>query len=261
MCDAVEFVGIGSDVVQLVRGPARAGKPTRPGRQRPGLPGRPKLTRDRDAVGVGRKIVAVDPWQKVADVSKPLIPYRPAEARRTVHTVAGSNHDVAGRGEGPQERTALHAVGNGDAGELEHGRPEIHEAHECARPATGLLAVGKSCPRREPLRHVDQERHTQAMFGERPFAMRNALAMIAPEKDDRVVGEPVRRELVEEFSDLRVEARGEFQPLSKGLPYAGRVGKVRRYDDIAHVAACFRRKGPSHLRGLVAEQSTLVRDV
>ena len=84
------------------------------------------------------------------------------------------------------------------------------------------------------------------------FRGRNAVLRMTPRDGQRV--------LVRARAGL-FEARGEFQPSSKGLPHAGRVGKVRRHDDIGHVAACFRRKGPSHLRGLVTEQSTLVRDV
>ena len=67
---AHDFVGISGDVVEFFDRAARAGKPIGPGRQRPRLPRRPEFTGDRDTVGIGREIVAVEPGEKVADISK-----------------------------------------------------------------------------------------------------------------------------------------------------------------------------------------------
>ena len=96
------------------------------------------------------------------------------------------------------------------------------------------------------------------MFGERPLAVGNALAVIAPKKDDRVVGEPVRLEVGADLADVRVECSSEFQPLSERPPDARSVGVIGRHGDIGRLAACLWGQHPAHLSGFVVEQPGLM---
>ena len=256
----LELVGIGSHVVEFVGRPGGAGKPACPCRQATGCANGTQLVGDRHAGRVIREVVAIEPGEKVADVAEAGIAGGAAEARGCVHPVAGRDHDVAGRGTGPEEWPALHPLRPCDVGEGEHRRPEIEQAHELGRRAGGLAAAREPRPPAPLFRHLHEQRDSQPMLGERPLAVWDSLAMVAPEDHDRVVGQPVGGELIEDFPRVDVEGRGQLESLGERPADHRRVGIVRGHRHVGPFPPGLRRQFAADGLGLVAKQAALVRD-
>ena len=256
--EVVQFVRVGDHVVEFVGRAGRAREPAGSGRQRARLSRRAEFAGDRHAGGVVGQIVAVEPGEEVADVAGAGVAGRAAEAGRRVHPVAGRDHDLTARGISAEEGPALEPRRPRHAGEVEHCGAEINEAHERRGRAGRFAAVRQ--PRRppQPCGHVHEERHAEAVLRERPLAVRDALAVVAPEEHDRVVGEAVGLEFGEDLPGRNVEGRGEFEPLGKGAADRRRVGIVRRHGHVGGLAAGLRRKVAPHPLRLVAEQAALV---
>ena len=86
------------------------------------------------------------------------------------------------------------------AGEREHRRREVDERDRVRRAPAGTPGIADR--ERDP--HERRVRDTAVRL-EQPRILAERLAVIAHEHDDRAVGEPARRELVEQAADLAVD--------------------------------------------------------
>ena len=117
--------------------------------------------------------------------------------------------------------------GNFDARKREHRGREIDEADELIVDAGGN-ARGHFGP-------ADHERHAQAGIVERSLRSRHAVAVIAPVKDDGVLGQPVCRELSQDLADLTIHVGDVVVHARELLANRGRVGVVRRNRDLRRI--------------------------
>ena len=169
-----------------------------------------------------------------------------------IHAVAGAEDELRrGSGLRPDEHSPLQMRRNLDAGERKHGRRQVDEADE-------LVAHGSGRQRRtEAFRPADHERNAQAGVVERPLRTRHAVAVIAPVEHDRVLGQAVVCELLENLADLAVHVGDVVVHARELFPHRRRVGIVRRHLD-------FRRIGDERLpfaRGTGRKNLALVRDL
>ena len=84
--------------------------------------------------------------------------------------------------------------------------------------------------------------------------------MVAPEDHDRVVGQPVGGELIEDVPRVDVEGRGQLESLGERPADHGRVGIVRGHRHVGPFPPGLRRQRAADGLGLVAKQAALVRD-
>ena len=149
------------------------------------------------------------------------------------------------------QHAALHMRRNLDAGEGEHRRRQVDEAHELVADGAGREG------RRQRPRPADHQRHAQAGIVERPLGARHAVAVIAPVEDDGVLREPVVLELGEDLAHLRVHVGDVVVQARQLLADQRRVGVVRRDLDRGRVGderlALARRAG--------RKDAALVRDL
>ena len=114
--------------------------------------------------------------------------------------------------------------------------------------------------RPERLRPPDHQRHAEARVVERSLGARDAVAVIAPVEDDRVVGQPVVFELLQDLADLRVHVGDVVVDAGELFAHDRRVGVVRRHlelrrigDERLALARRARRKNLALVRHLEVE--------
>ena len=112
-----------------------------------------------------RFVVADVPIARPAHTADDIVPL--------IHPIARAKHKFA-RGI-MNERPALHMLGQRQSGQLQHGRAEINGTHH--PPADRRFAVGR----------VHDQRHARTGIIQPTLGPRQPHAVVAPEKDDRVV--------------------------------------------------------------------------
>ena len=116
-----------------------------------------------------------------------------------------------------EESAALHVWARLDACQRKYRRCQIDETDELI-VHTGRLAG-----------HTDNHRHVQAGVVDPPFHTRQAVAVVTPEEDDGVIGQPVFFELLKDLADLRIHPGDVVILPGNVAPDDGRVGVVGRH--------------------------------
>ena len=124
-----------------------------------------------------------------------------------------------------EEGDALHVWRWPETGQAEHGGREIHEAHQAvhrlSRRCRGQVLI--------LLGPADDERLVQTCVVQRPFAARQAAAVVPVEEHDRVLGQTVGGQFVQDPPDLLVHGGNAVVIAGQRPAHRGRVGIVRRH--------------------------------
>ena len=115
-----------------------------------------------------------------------------------------------------------------DAGEVEHGRPEVNEAHE-AIGACAALVVDEVL---EVFRDAHDERHVQSALVGVALAARHHTAVVAKVKNERVLQQAVLLELADDAPDVAVDDAHPVVVPRLGVAHDRRVGEVRLQHDV-----------------------------
>ncbi len=121
----------------------------------------------------------------------------------------------------PQKNAAVHMVRDRHAGQRQHGRSQVDEADEAVVRGTRI----------DLARPADDQRCEQARIVEPSFHAGQAVPMVAPEEDDRVLGEAVFFELSKNPTRLLVHPSDVVVVVGDLAPDLGRVGIVGRHVD------------------------------
>ena len=166
-----------------------------------------------DVLGVG------DLGHVVAEVLVALAAHGPDQVVGLVHAIAGGI-DVVPRRSLPlaQKRPSLHVRRHCNAGQRQHRRAEIDEAHE----------IVDRRPRLEHARPSNHQRHMDTRVIDPAFGAGQSPSMIAPKEDDRVVRQAILFKLAEDAGHLHVHGGDVVVVRCPVLANNGRVGVVGR---------------------------------
>ena len=130
-----------------------------------------------------------------------------------------------------EEWLPLHGFRNWNAGEAEDGRGVINKVHEAIGSGAGF-ARGEVLPLFGEANH---ERHVHAAVQQRALVAGHSATVVAVKKHDRVLGEAIGGELLQDSTDLFVH-RGDAIVKARDLaPDERRVRIIRRQQRLGGV--------------------------
>ena len=248
----VDFVRIVSKVVQFFDGLAVRHEELRRGREltfgvhAPNLLHRRALLRRIHVlvVRLERLVIANIAVAFVADAANDIV--------ALVHPVPGAVDKFARlRQVRTEERPALHVVGNLHSREIHHRRPEVDGADEPVVPAARLRLAARA----EFLGNANDQRDVRARIVQPAFGTRQADPVIGPEKDNRILVEPIFFEPGKQIAGPGIHRRDQLVIAFPILSHDGRVGIIRRQVQLIRVLALGRLEifGDAFIFGLTGD--------
>ena len=154
----------------------------------------------------------------------PVFGQRPGEVIDVVRTVAGTDHECAGRRcLRSEEWTALHVVGYADTAQRQDRRRHVDEAHQAIRRSSGRLNGQVSIAGRESHDQGD----LQARAIEPSLVPGQTVSVVGEEEDDGIREQSIVLELLEDVTDLPVHLRDQIVVAGPDPAHLRRVRKVR----------------------------------